>query len=51
MLYQLCVNVCIQVMVMDQGQVAEYDTPKALLSNPNSLFFALVQNWEAAQAE
>jgi len=40
-----------KVMVMDQGHVAEYDTPKALLSNPSSLFFALVQNWEAAQAE
>ena len=40
-----------KVMVMDKGKVAEYDTPKALLSNPSSLFFALVQNWETAQAE
>ena len=40
-----------KVMVMDQGRVAEYGTPKALLSIPSSLFFALVQNWEAAQAE
>jgi ABC-type multidrug transport system fused ATPase/permease subunit len=38
-------------MVLDQGRVSEYDTPKALLSNPSSLFFALVQNWEASQAE
>lgn len=31
-------------MVLDQGQIAEYDTPKALLSNPNSIFFSLANN-------
>ena len=40
-----------KVLVMEQGQVAEFDTPKALLSNSSSMFFSLVQNWEASQSQ
>ena len=36
-----------KVLVMDQGRVAEYDTPSALLSDPRSIFSELVNNWEA----
>ncbi len=35
-----------KVLVMDDGVAAEYDTPANLLANPNSMFFALVNNWE-----
>ena len=28
-------------MLLDQGRIAEYDTPAALLSNPQSRFYAL----------
>ena len=38
-----------KVMVMDKGRIAEYDTPQKLLSNPKSLFYALVENWESTQ--
>mmetsp|Transcript_20744 Transcript_20744/g.29812 ORF Transcript_20744/g.29812 Transcript_20744/m.29812 type:complete len:1497 (+) Transcript_20744:45-4535(+) len=38
-----------KVMVMDKGKVAEYDTPQKLLANPKSLFYALVENWEAVE--
>lgn len=31
------------VLVMDQGKVAEYDTPEHLLANPESVFASLVQ--------
>ncbi|KAK8865675.1 hypothetical protein IAR55_000820 [Kwoniella newhampshirensis] len=31
-----------RVLVMSQGEVAEYDTPSALLSNPESTFYSLV---------
>ncbi|KAI0754233.1 multidrug resistance-associated ABC transporter [Daedaleopsis nitida] len=30
-----------RVMLLDQGRIAEYDTPAALLSNPQSRFYAL----------
>ncbi|KAH9916981.1 multidrug resistance-associated ABC transporter [Epithele typhae] len=30
-----------RVMLLDQGRIAEYDTPGALLSNPQSKFYAL----------
>ncbi|KAI9332974.1 P-loop containing nucleoside triphosphate hydrolase protein [Obelidium mucronatum] len=32
-----------RVMVLDQGQIREFDSPRALLENSNSLFYALVQ--------
>uniref|UniRef100_UPI00358FE290 ATP-binding cassette sub-family C member 12 isoform X2 n=1 Tax=Myxine glutinosa TaxID=7769 RepID=UPI00358FE290 len=32
---------CDRIMVMENGQVVEFDTPSALLSRPNSLFSAL----------
>ncbi|KAF9353229.1 hypothetical protein BGX26_008995 [Mortierella sp. AD094] len=31
-----------RILVMHQGQVAEYDTPRNLLSNPNSVFSSMV---------
>lgn len=31
-----------RILVMNQGQVAEYDTPYNLLSNPNSMFSSMV---------
>ncbi|WVN85580.1 uncharacterized protein L203_100729 [Cryptococcus depauperatus CBS 7841] len=31
-----------RVLVMSQGQVAEYDAPQALINNPNSVFYSLV---------
>lgn len=36
-----------KVLVLDQGRVAEYDTPSKLLANPTSMFSELVNNWEA----
>ncbi len=35
-----------KVLVMDDGVAAEYDTPANLLANENSMFYALVNNWE-----
>ena len=32
-----------RVLVMEQGKVAEFETPEKLLENPQSLFFALVE--------
>ncbi|ORY24672.1 hypothetical protein BCR39DRAFT_546075 [Naematelia encephala] len=32
-----------KVLVMDQGKVAEYDTPEVLLQNPSSTFYSLVK--------
>uniref|UniRef100_A0A8C4RA30 Uncharacterized protein n=1 Tax=Eptatretus burgeri TaxID=7764 RepID=A0A8C4RA30_EPTBU len=32
---------CDRIMVMENGQVVEFDTPSALLSRPNSMFSAL----------
>ena len=31
----------IQVMLLDQGKIAEFDTPAALLSNRQSKFYSL----------
>ncbi|KAG0229963.1 hypothetical protein BGX31_006020 [Mortierella sp. GBA43] len=39
-----------RILVMDQGQVAEYDTPSALLSNPNSAFSKMVDETGTANA-
>lgn len=35
---------------MDQGEVAEYDTPHALLSNPDSAFSKMVDETGTANA-
>lgn len=40
-----------KVMVMDKGKVIEYDSPQSLLSNPQSSFYSLVENWESAQKD
>ncbi|KAG0370512.1 hypothetical protein BGZ54_006027 [Gamsiella multidivaricata] len=39
-----------RILVMDQGQVAEYDTPHKLLSDPNSAFSKMVDETGAANA-
>ncbi|EES99511.1 MRP-like ABC transporter [Giardia duodenalis ATCC 50581] len=38
-----------RIIVMDAGEVKEFDTPKALLSNPESLFSRLVARCEDAE--
>ncbi|KWX12218.1 ABC-type multidrug/protein/lipid transport system/ ATPase component [Giardia duodenalis assemblage B] len=38
-----------RIIVMDAGEVKEFDTPKALLSNPESLFSKLVAECEDAE--
>ena len=35
-----------RILVMNKGQVAEFDSPKILLSNQNSLFFKLVKDYD-----
>ncbi|CAM9655882.1 unnamed protein product, partial [Ectocarpus fasciculatus] len=39
-----------KIVVMDQGRVAEYDSPSVLLSQPTSMFKQLADNWEKANA-
>ncbi|KAI1320456.1 hypothetical protein EDD11_000841 [Mortierella claussenii] len=39
-----------RILVMDQGQVAEYDTPSKLLSDPDSAFSKMVDETGAANA-
>ncbi|KAG0096414.1 hypothetical protein BGZ93_004576 [Podila epicladia] len=39
-----------RILVMHQGQVAEYDTPRNLLSNPNSIFASMVAETGAQNA-
>ena len=33
-----------RIMVLDQGQVAEFDTPANLLADPRSIFYSLARN-------
>lgn len=46
--YHQCYHQCylpvhhLRILVMHQGQVAEYDTPRNLLGNPNSVFSSMV---------
>jgi ABC-type multidrug transport system fused ATPase/permease subunit len=37
-----------RIVVMDQGRVAEYDSPSALLAQPESMFKSLADNWDKA---
>lgn len=39
---------CSRVMVLDDGKVAEFDTPRALLANPSSMFSKMVAKSEAS---
>ncbi|KAG0377306.1 hypothetical protein BGX24_006350 [Mortierella sp. AD032] len=39
-----------RILVMHQGQVAEYDTPRSLLDNPNSVFSSMVAETGAQNA-
>ena len=38
-----------RVVVLDDGRVAEFDSPANLISRPGSLFALLVKNWETNQ--
>lgn len=38
----LMLNLIFRILFMDHGEVAEYDNPQALLENPKSRFFNLV---------
>ena len=39
------------MLVLDQGELKEYDSPKTLLSRPNSLFSQLADATGAANAQ
>jgi ATP-binding cassette subfamily C (CFTR/MRP) protein 1 len=38
-----------KILVLDKGTIAEYDSPKNLLANPDSVFYSLAK--QAGQAE
>jgi ABC-type multidrug transport system fused ATPase/permease subunit len=38
-----------KILVLDKGAIAEYDTPKNLLANQESVFYSLAK--QAGQAE
>ena len=40
-----------KILVMDQGHVAEFDSPSTLLGRQDSLFYALVNDAENSQKE
>merc|ERR1712100_348310 len=35
-----------RILVMDDGQVSEFDSPKNLLKNQDGIFFGLVEEWK-----
>lgn len=39
-----------RVLVLDQGRVGEYDTPTALLANPDSMFAAMARDVQNSNA-
>lgn len=39
-----------RVLVLDDGYVAEYDSPKALLQKPDGIFRAMVEKSQEAKA-
>ena len=44
------IDIADKVLVLDSGSVAEFDTPNALLSNPNSELYKLVHARHGHQA-
>ncbi|XP_071550882.1 ATP-binding cassette sub-family C member 5-like isoform X3 [Panulirus ornatus] len=42
---------CTRILVLDDGKVAEFDTPRALLANPSSLFAKMVAKAEVSLTE
>ncbi|KAG0228164.1 hypothetical protein BGW41_003534 [Actinomortierella wolfii] len=40
-----------RILVLDHGRVAEYDSPKTLLDNPNSIFYSLAKTSEAVRSQ
>ncbi|MED6244508.1 hypothetical protein ATANTOWER_013762, partial [Ataeniobius toweri] len=41
---------CSRVMVLDNGQILEFDSPAALLTNENSRFWAMIEASESSQS-
>jgi hypothetical protein len=35
---------CFRVMVLDHGEVKEFDSPQTLMNNSNSLFYAMAKD-------
>ena len=33
-----------RIMVMDKGNIAEFDSPKALLDNKGSIFYSMIKD-------
>ena len=44
-----------RILVLDAGQIAEFDEPQTLLQNPNSIFYGMAKDaglvWESAQLQ
>jgi len=33
-----------RVLVLDQGEIAEFDSPESLLQNPDSIFYSMAKD-------